>query len=83
MIEDKVLGSLNLYLAGDIDLDTLEERVIPLAFIAGYEDRELIDHIAIELVYIKDGISDEPLLRERLSEVAASYDDTVLARRTA
>ncbi len=66
MAEDKVLNALNLYMAGEIDLDALEERVIPLAFTAEREDRELIDHIAIELSYIKDGVSDESILRERL-----------------
>ena len=82
MAEDKVLEALNLYLMGDIDLDTLEDRVIPLAFTTEYDDNDLIDHIAIELAYIKDGISDEPLFRERLYPLS-SLESDALARRTA
>ena len=73
MTEDKVLEALNLYMMGDIDMDTLEDRVIPLAFTAEYDDNDLIDHIAIELAYIKDEISDEPLFRKRVAEAVSSH----------
>ena len=39
MTEDEVLQALNLYMIGDIDLNALEERIIPLAFIAESKDQ--------------------------------------------
>ena len=45
----------------DIDLDALEYRVITLAWDDEFEDQDLVDQIAVELVYIKDGVSDEAI----------------------
>ena len=73
MIKDKGFDALNLFLDGDIDLDALEDSVIPLAWDSEYENQDLVDIIAIELAYIKDGISDEPLFRERVVEAVSSH----------
>ena len=62
--------TLKLYLSGDIDLDTLEYRVITLAWDDDFEDQELVDRIAFELIYIKDGLFDESIFRTRVSEIA-------------
>ena len=85
MTEDRGWDALHLFLNGDIDLDALEERVIPLAFTNEYENQDLVDLIAIELVYVKDGISDEALARERLAEAIESdeYAYIVQQRRIA
>ena len=74
---DIILETLRLYLNGDIDLDTLENRVISLAWDDDYEDQELVDRIAVELVYIKDGLSDEPIFRTRMAEILAQTQDMV------
>lgn len=63
--------ALKLYLNGDIDIDALEERVISLAWDAEFEDQHLIDKVAIELSYIKDGVSDEAAFRARIAKIAA------------
>ena len=69
---DIILETLGLYLNDDIDLDTLEDRVIPLLWSAQLEEeRDLIAQIAVELVYIKDGYSDEALFRTRIAEIAS------------
>ena len=70
-MSDIILEAIELYLTGDIDLDTLENRVISLAWDDDYEDQELVDRIAVELVYIKDGVSDEALFRTRVAEIAS------------
>ena len=62
--------TIELYLSGDIDLDTLEYRVITLAWDDELEDQDLVDRIAIELVYIKDGLTEESDLRTRMAEIA-------------
>ena len=81
MTKDKAFDALNLFLDGDIDLDALEDRVVPLAWDSEYENQDLVDIISIELVYIKDGISDEPLFRERVVEAVSScYGPDVLRR---
>ena len=67
---DQILETLRLYLAGDIDLDSLEDRIIPLAWDTDF-DQDLIDQIATELVYIKDGVSDESIFRTRVAEIAS------------
>ena len=68
---DEILETIRLYLNGDIDLDTLEDRIIPLLWSAQLEEeRDLIAHIAVELVYIKDGLSDESAFRTRMAEIA-------------
>ena len=66
-----ILETLKLYLNGDIDLDSLEDRIIPLVWsVQLEEDRDLIAQIAVELVYIKDGLSDESIFRTRMAEIA-------------
>ena len=67
----QILKTVRLYLAGDIDLDTLEYRVITLTWDDEFEDQDLVDRIAAELVYIKDGVSDEPIFRTRVAEIAS------------
>ena len=71
MTGNKAQEALNLYLSGDIGIDALEERVISLAWDAEFEDQRLIDQVAIELSYIKDGVSDEDAFRARVAKIAA------------
>ena len=70
-MRDNILEALELYLNGDIDLDTLEYRVITLTWDDKSVDQDLVDRIAVELVYIKDGVSDESIFRTRISEIAS------------
>lgn len=75
-MSDIISETLELYLAGDIDLDSLEDRIIPLLWSARLEaERDLIAEIAVELVYIKDGLSDEPIFRTRMAEILAQTQD--------
>ena len=75
---EKILETLELYLAGDIDIDSLEDRIIPLLWSAQLEaDRDLIARIAVELVYIKDGVSDESIFRTRVAEIASQVPAVV------
>ena len=61
---------LRLYLNGDIDLGTLENRIISLAWDPDErEDQLLIDTILVEIFYIWDNVSDESLFRERIVEL--------------
>ena len=74
---DNILEALKLYLDGDIDLDTLEYRVITLLWDDETEDQDLVDQIAVELVYIKDGVSDESTFRTRMAEIASQVPTAV------
>ena len=69
-MNNNVFEALKLYLNESIDLDSLEYRAITLAWDDELEDQDLVDRIAIELVYIKDGVSDESIFRERMAEIA-------------
>ena len=70
-MSDNIFEALALYLKGYIDLDSLEYRVITLAWDDEFEDQDLVDRIAIELIYIKDGLSDESIFRTRMAEIAS------------
>ncbi len=72
---DIILETLRLYLNGDIDLDSLEYRVITLTWDDKSIDQDLVDRIAVELVYIMDGVSDEPLFRTRVADILAQTQD--------
>ena len=76
-MRDNVLEALKLYLNRDIDLDSLEYRVITLAWDDELEDQDLVDRIAVELVYIKDGVSDESIFRTRMAEIASQVPAAV------
>ena len=82
MPDNIALETLNPYLNGEIAFNLLEERIITLAFDDDFEHQDLIDLISIEIAYIYDGVSDEPLFRERLAEAVEAYDDTVIVRRS-
>ena len=82
MTGDKAREALKLYLNGDIDIDALEERAISLAWDAEFEDQHLIDKVAIELSYIKDGMSDEAVFRASVAKIAAPpKQDAIIAAR--
>ena len=72
MADNIALDALNLYLNGDIDLDALEDQIIPLAWDSNFRDQDLIGEIFIEIAYINDGVSDENMFRERVSQLAAA-----------
>ena len=52
-MNNKILDAIQLYLIGDIDIDSLEYRAITLAWDDELEDQDLVDQVTIELVYIK------------------------------
>ena len=68
---DFILESLGLYLRGQIDLDALESRITPLAWEADGDDRDMIDLISIEIAYVRDNVSNEDILKARVSKLAA------------
>ena len=72
MSDNIALDALKRYLNGDIDLDALESRIIPLGWDNDFEDQDLIGELFIEIAYINDGVSDEDIFRERVSKIAAS-----------
>ena len=65
----RILEILRSYLIGDIDFNTLEDRVIPLAWEVDDEDRDFVDQIAVEIAYVKDDTSDEVLFRVRIADM--------------
>ena len=67
----QILKAVQLYLMGDIDIDSLEDRIVPLAWETEFKNQELLDEILFELIYIKDGVSDEPIFRIRMTEIAS------------
>ena len=76
---DEILEAIRLYLNSDIDIDSLEDRIIPFAWDDDFEDQDLLNEILVELIYIKDGLSDESIFRTRVSEVVGRVEAGVKA----
>ena len=81
MDDNIALETLNLYLNYEIPFDSLEECIIRLGFDDTFEHQDLVDLITIEIAYILDGISDEPLFRERVAEAVSSHYGPDVLRR--
>ena len=63
---------LKLYLNDDIDFSALENQIISLAWDPDErEDQLLLDTILVEIFYIWDDTSNEPLFRQRIVELIA------------
>ena len=73
-MDDMILDTVRLYLGGDIDFDSLEDRVVPAAFRVGVgcPHHGLVYDVLAEIAYVKDRIADETLFRTRLSALASS-----------
>ena len=78
-MNDIILDALRLYLIGYIDIDSLEDRVIPLAWESEFGNQELLDEIAFQLIYVKDGVSDESAFRTRMAEIVVSNQTMMIA----
>ena len=75
---DEVPRMLGLYLNGDIDFSTLEDRLLPLAWdTQSEEERDMIDLILAEICCVKDQTSDETIFRRRVAKLIASEPESV------
>ena len=78
---DKVPETLRLYLNDKIDFDTLEDRLILIAFDPqNQEEQDAADLVFAEFFCVRDGVSDEALFRERMAELVGPEDDEALFR---
>ena len=68
-MNSSILELLSSYLIGDLDFDSFEDLVIPLAWEADGPEQDLIDRIAAEIALVKDGVSDETMFRARIEEI--------------
>ena len=70
-VDANILELLTSYSMGDLDFESLEDHVIPLAWVDG-PAQDVIDQIAAEIALVKDGASDEAMFRARVEEIVAS-----------
>ena len=70
-MEDRVIHALRLYFNDTIDFDSLEDRIVPIAFEA--EDGGLVFEVVAEIAYVKDRVSDEGTFRERVRALVTEY----------
>ena len=70
VMRDEILAMLGAYADGAVDLDSLEDSVIPLMWEADGSDLDLIDRVAAEMACVKDGSVDEATFRVRAREIA-------------
>ena len=70
-MDDRVIHALRLYFNDTIDFDSLEDRIVPIAFEA--EDGGLVFEVVAEIAYVKDRVSDEGTFRERVRALVTEY----------
>ena len=71
-VDANILELLTSYSMGDLDLESLEDLVIPLAWGDEGPAKNLVDRVAAEIAMVKDGASDEETFRARVGEIVAS-----------
>ena len=69
-MNSSILELLTNYLIGDLDFESFEYLVIPLAWETEGLEQDLVDLIAAEMAMVKDGVSDEATFRARMEEIA-------------
>ena len=72
-MDDRVIHALRLYFNDTIDFDSLEDRIVPIAFEAEAEDGGLVFEVLAEIAYVKDRVSDEGTFRERVRALVTEY----------
>ena len=75
-MDDRVIRALRLYLNDTIDFDSLEDRIVPIAFEAEPKDDGLVLEVLAEIAYVKDRVSDEGAFRERVRGLVEEYHKT-------
>ena len=71
-IEARIRKLLTSYSIGELDFESLEDLVIPLAWEQDGPARDVVDQVAAEIALVKDGTSDEAMFRERIWEIVAT-----------
>ena len=71
-VDANILELLTSYSMGDLDLESLEDLVIPLAWDEEGSAQDLVDRVSAEIAMVKDGASDEAMFRELVGEIVAS-----------
>lgn len=72
-VDANILELLTSYLMGDLDFESLEDLVIPLAWEEDGSAQDVVDRIAAEIALVKDGATDESTFRARVEEIVASF----------
>ena len=68
-MNDQLLSLLSLYIDGKITAEVIDTWIALNIWDATGHDRDLIDQVAVELAYLKDGLSDESDFRTRMAEI--------------
>lgn len=71
----RILSMLSDYLIGDIDFNSLEDLVIPLAWEVEGEESDLVDRLAAEMACVKDFTLEEAEFRSRVTEIVRPKPD--------
>ena len=64
-----VLETLRIYLTGGMEFNSLEDRIVRLAFRADDREGRLVYEILAEIAYVKDGVLDEAIFRARIANI--------------
>ena len=79
-MSEYVLNNLRLYVDGQIDFSTLEDRFIPIVWWDTDDPAlNIVYQIIMEKAHVDDGFSDESRMKARLSKLLAPEPVTVSA----
>ena len=68
-MDEQTLHCLRLYLNGDMDLDTLESRIVLMLPNVEARDGSPAFELLAEVIYVWDGLSDEAAFRQRAAKL--------------
>ena len=71
-MNSRILQLLTSYSIGEMDFESLEDLVIPLAWGEDNVVQDVVDRVAAEIALVKDGASDEETFRASIGEIVAS-----------
>ena len=68
-MDKEALQSLELYLNGAIDFETFEDQIVWLAFDAEATEEAIVFELLTEIIYVRDGLSDDEMFRARANKL--------------
>ena len=81
-MDKEALHCLQLYLDGAIDFESFEDQIVWMAFDAEAMEGAIVFELLAEIIYVRDGVSDEDMFRKRAGKLLSEPVSGALAAST-
>ena len=78
-MDKEALHSLELYLNGAVDFETFEDRIVWMALDAEVTEGAIVFELLAEIIYVRDGVSDDDMFRKRAGRLLSGPISRALA----